>query len=110
MSIRRLMGKAIQSTAILLIAALTLFFFSGCMEDDSFQQDDAYNELYATIEYKAKQCGQRPPYFLILPGIPTKYEVDLCSITIIRQECPFNDYPIFCLELYGDLPGIGPKE
>ena len=91
----------------LIIAYIAL---SGCIEKDDLSNQDAYSQLYAAIDYRAGVCGERPGYFLILPGEPTQYEVDLCSISIIRSECPFNDYPLFCLELYGDLPGIGPKE
>lgn len=87
------------------------FSVSGCIiEKDDISNQDAYSQLYSAIDYKAEVCGQKPGYFLILPGEPTQYEVDLCSITIVRSECPFNDYPLFCLELYGDLPLIGPEE
>lgn len=91
---------------ILFIAALSV---TGCPVDTSIDQSDAYNQIYAAIDYKAKECGTSPAYPLILPDTPSNYGVELCSLTIIRLECPFNDYPLLCLEAYNyDVPGIGP--
>ncbi len=113
---RKVASSPLRSTSgsIRLILALLLVFaitLSGCViEDDDMTNQDAYGQLYSAIQYKQNECGQSPGYFLIFPSEPTQYEIDLCSISIIRQECPFNDYPLFCLEIYGDLPLIGPAE
>lgn len=86
-----------------------LFAASSCIpQDDYVHPSDAYSELIAAIDYRAKQCGNRPANPLILPQKPPTYGVRLCSISIVRMECPFNDYPPFCLEIFFDLPGIGP--
>ncbi len=91
-------------------AAAALLFFSGCIvEKDTVNTDDAYSEVYAAIQFKARQCGNQPGYILLLPDNPPTYGTRLCSLSIIRQDCPFTNYPVFCLEMYGvDLPGIGP--
>lgn len=93
-----------------LIVALSLAASVRCIvEKDVEKTSDAWSEIYAAIEFKAKECGNRPGYLLIVPSKPPSYGTRLCSLTIVRQTCPFTDYPVFCLEMYRvDLPGIGP--
>jgi hypothetical protein len=80
------------------------------MKNDSLPRADATSEIYAAIDAKARQCGSRPGYLLYIPDNPPEYGTRLCSLSIIRQNCPFNDYPLFCLEMYRvKLPGIGPQ-
>jgi hypothetical protein len=67
----------------------------------------AYSEIYASINYKEKLCGHKPETPLIIPENPSEYGVRLCSLMIIREACPFHEYPVFCWELYIDIPGIG---
>lgn len=75
---------------------------------------EAYSEIGAAIDFKRRECGHMPAYPLVIPGRPSEYGVRLCSLTILRQSCPFRDYPIFCLEIYTEecdqcnLPLIGP--
>lgn len=78
------------------------------MQEDYMHRSDGYSELISAIDYRANQCGNRPQLPLILPEKPSKYSVHLCAVSIIRMSCPFNDYPPFCLEIFIDLPGIGP--
>lgn len=83
--------------------------FSGCVMESSLPAIDAQSEIYAAIAYKEGSCGQRPDFILIVPPQPSQYGTELCSISIIRMECPFDHYPMYCLELYNiDIPGIGP--
>lgn len=95
---------------------LLLVLLGGCrlVGDESVELPQVYSEIGAAIDYKEKECGQKPEYPLIIPGRPSQYGTRLCSMSIIRQECPFHDYPLFCLEMYTeecdpcDLPMIGP--
>jgi hypothetical protein len=91
------------------IFAAALFASSCIIEDDTLPAVDAQSEIYAAIAYKEKSCGQRPEFLLIVPPQPSQYGTELCSISIVRLECPFTYYPTYCLELYNiDIPGIGP--
>lgn len=93
----------------LLAIACILLTFRCVVEDDTVATDDAYSEIYAAIQFKARQCGNMPSYFLPIPKNPPEYGTRLCSLSILRQDCPFRDYPVFCVEMMGiDLPGIGP--
>ncbi len=89
---------------------LPLLLPVSCMaRPDVYETADAWSEIYTAIDYKEKECGQKPGYLLIVPENPPTYGTQLCSISIIRQECPFHDYPLFCLEMLEvDLPLIGP--
>ena len=98
--------RLILPTALLLNA---ITFFSGCVIEANLPAEDAQSEIYAAIAYKEGSCGQRPDFLLIVPARPSQYATELCSISIIRLECPFDRYPMYCLELYNiDVPGIGP--
>ncbi|HMU84190.1 MAG TPA: hypothetical protein PKE49_03795 [Leptospiraceae bacterium] len=92
------------------IAFAVLLLLSGCIvENDTVDTADAYSEIYASIQFKARQCGNQPAYPLLVPENPPSYGTRLCSLSIIRQDCPFTNYPLFCVEMFGiDLPGIGP--
>jgi len=86
-----------------------LLFASSCLPvDTGIDFSDAVSELYAAIDYKRNQCGQAPALPLIPPKKSKEYGVRLCSLSILRAECPFLEYPIFCAEMFIDLPGIGP--
>lgn len=94
---------------LLLTAVFILLSFRCVVEDDTVPTDDAYSEIYSAIQFKARQCGTMPGYLLPIPKTPPSYGTRLCSLSILRQDCPFSDYPIFCVEMMGiDLPGIGP--
>ena len=70
---------------------------------------DAYVEIYRAIDYKEKECKSKPGYLFYVPENPDEYGVRLCSMSILRMDCPFKEYPTFCWELLGvDLPFIGP--
>lgn len=96
-------------TGLALAALFILLSFRCVVEDDTVETADAYSEVYAAIQFKARQCGNMPAYFLPIPKDPPSYGTRLCSLSILRQDCPFRDYPLFCVEMLGlDLPGIGP--
>ena len=94
---------------LLLIPISLLSILVACPENTTVPDDEAWSQIYAAIDHKARECGNQPNYILIVPREPTQYGVELCSLSILRQPCPFNDYPLFCAEMYEiDLPGIGP--
>ena len=88
--------------------AVTLGACGGYQE--TVELSDAYVDIYVAIGYKANECGNRPAYPLLMLDEPSRYAVDACLFAIVRGECPFNDYPILCFELYNtDVPGVGPE-
>jgi len=107
------------TVAIALLSFAFFAFFACVPEEGAMDIREAYSEIASAIDFKAKECGHRPSYPLVLPDRPSKYGIRLCSISIVRQECPFTAYPVFCLEVYTvvcpkelknvcDLPFIGP--
>jgi hypothetical protein len=87
----------------------------GCRVDEAAMDlGDAYSEIGTAINFKANECGNMPAYPLIIPPEPPEYGVRLCGLLILGEPCPFNDYPLFCLELYADIcefcdiPGLNP--
>jgi hypothetical protein len=92
----------------LITAVIILLNPVSCLvEDKAGNTIGAYSEIYASIDYKERLCGHKPEAPLIIPDNPSEYGVRLCSLMIIREECPFHEYPVFCWELYTDIPGIG---
>lgn len=97
----------------LAVAAAALI---GCRVDEAAMDlGDAYSEIGVAINFKANECGgNMPSYPLIIPAEPPEYGVRLCGLLILAEPCPFNDYPLFCLELYADdcdfcdIPGLDP--
>ena len=104
--------KIFQDAQLFRCLAVLILFLSltSCLEkDDSMTRGDATSEIYAAIDAKARECKNRPSFLLLIPDHPDTYGTRLCSLSIIRQSCPFDSYPLFCLEMYKvDLPGIGP--
>lgn len=80
---------------------MILFIFNFCIiEDASINMIDAYSELYQAIEYKYKECGNKPEQPFIPPTKTDRDSLKLCTISILRMECPFNEYPIFCYDMF----------
>lgn len=92
-----------------LAVLLSLLLAGRCLPvDTAIEFGDAFSELYAAIDYKSRECGQQPAELLLPPQKVNEYGLRLCSLSIIRQPCPFNEYPLFCAEMFLDLPGIDP--
>ena len=63
---------------------------------------------WAVDKRKAK-CGEKPPTDLYVLGNTTKFAVDACVYMLVKEACPFTEYPVACYEIYGiDIPGLGP--
>ncbi|MCR9143676.1 MAG: hypothetical protein NXI24_15620 [bacterium] len=101
--------------AYLLWPLILMTLLLACRSDEAAMDlNDAYSEIGAAINFKAQECGTMPAYPLILPGKPTEYGVRLCGLLILGESCPFQNYPLFCLEIYSeqcdfcDVPGLDP--
>lgn len=85
----------------ILILLIFLIIFSNCIvEDASINAIDAYSEIYQATEYKFKECGNKPETPFIPPDRVEREALRLCTISILRMECPFTEYPIFCDDLF----------
>jgi hypothetical protein len=86
-----------------LIFFLFLVFSFCLVEDASIKQLDAYSELSKAIEYKYKECGNKPDQPLIPPTKIDRNSLKICTLSILRMDCPFNEYPIFCYDMFFDI-------
>ncbi|MDH5655291.1 MAG: hypothetical protein OEZ34_05255 [Spirochaetia bacterium] len=101
--------KHLKKIHIYIFVFSSYFLSASCVEKGRMDTTDAWIEVYVAIHEKAKECGNHPQYILPVFEDPKEYGVRLCSLSILRQDCPFNDYPLFCLEMLEvDLPYIGP--
>ncbi|MCC6276259.1 MAG: hypothetical protein IT569_10410 [Leptospiraceae bacterium] len=93
------------------ILVLPFLFITFCADQSKeISQEKSLNEIVAATLYKQDECKNFPGYFLPPPKKPFKYGVDACVFSIIRTPCPFNQYPIICVEMYKvDVKGVGPK-
>ena len=80
--------------------------------------------LYASILYKESYCksknkcigpgGACSPRGTSLRAIlfsslnATSYALDACSFSIMKAECPFDKFSPVCLEIFTDIPNLGP--
>ncbi len=105
-------GPGIARTALRRIAVLLLLgsMFGSCVYEETVELTEAYVQVYVAVAYKASECGGQPAYPLVMIDEPSRYAVDACVFSIVRSECPFQDYPLLCFELYNtDVPGVGPE-
>jgi hypothetical protein len=90
---------------------LTIVVLQNCVvgTDDEFQKNqDALNTAFLL---KKNECGNSPPFLLFKIGKnnPPTFGINACTLAIIMQPCPFNYYPLICLEYFKyDVPNIGP--
>ncbi len=86
---------------LIFVLIFLLLSFQNCyVENKTIQFGDAYITLQEAIDYKYKECGTKPEQILIPPSSSDPNSLRLCSIAIIRSECPFNEYPVFCYDLF----------
>jgi hypothetical protein len=93
------MIRRLYPTAILLFLSL----ISCRSADDTVAIQDAYNQIYFSVQFKQKQCSSpvEPSPSLILVNPPLKHHLDLCTLAITRSPgCPLTGYPRACLLLY----------
>jgi hypothetical protein len=95
--------KYIKSVYGLLIIFLLLFFCRPV--EDRVSSFESQSQINAAADFKAKQCNQpvpQPPLYVFTDQY--KRNLDLCSIAITRLECPFDGYPIICMNIYSEEP------
>lgn len=85
-------------------AVLGAVLLSGCLvQDASISQIEAYSEIYRAVEYKYKECGTRPENEFIPPPKVDLDSLRLCTLYILRLPCPFEEYPVYCYDLYWNI-------
>lgn len=92
-----------KNNFLLILFLLIITTFTCQVEDSSINIVDAYSELYNAIEYKYKECGNKPETNLIPPNQVSRDALKLCTLLILRRECPFDEYPISCYDMYWGL-------
>ncbi len=78
-------------------------YFASCVNQDIVKDSEAYTNLLIAILYKASVCNQQPSYVLILPKKLPRRWYEACIFSIIRMDCPFEEYPIICYKIYEKL-------
>lgn len=81
---------------------LFVLFFSCDVPEEKTESKDNINLGYA-IAFKANECGNYPSYPLYIASgtaKPSKRDIQACVLTIIQQQCPFDNYPFYCLKIF----------
>lgn len=88
----------------ILLCSLFIYMAVACVpKETAVPLDEAYSEIGTAIAIRAERCNGQPGYPLLLPGKPNEYGLRLCSLLILQGECPFQDFPIACLEIYTEV-------
>jgi hypothetical protein len=92
------------------ILLLFLIVLGNCAVSDSIPQKDAQSQILSAINAKAKECNSIPATILpVVLDVPQR-NLDLCTIAILRSECPLVQYPLACVLIYFEKPiGQFPK-
>lgn len=98
-----------KTTFLILFVSLVLILNCG-PGVDRVPTSDAQSQVYAAAKYASEKCGNplpNPP--LVIVNEPVRRNLDLCTISITRTECPFLGYPLVCTLIYleeetGDIP------
>ena len=84
---------------------LSLCFLFVCQNVDTVASRDANSQLLSATSSKARECSLPIPQpILVTPNPVSKRNLDLCTIAILRSECPFVRYPSICLVIYLEEP------
>jgi len=93
---------------ILFIFTLLNLFY--CTDDSGKATTDEKNSLYYAILIKNAECGNNPGVVPFITNKPSKVGTNICMLAILNAKCPFQIYPIECLEYFKiDVPNVGPK-
>lgn len=79
---------------------IVVIFFSCLIEENVIKNQDAYRDFLIAYIYKSTLCNSQPSYFLVFPKKLSKRWFEACIFSIIRSDCPFNEYPSICLKIY----------
>lgn len=73
---------------------------------DFVEKDEAQKDILLASLAKTQECGAGPGYFLPLLKDQDRNAVAGCVIAIVNAPCPFTEYPLLCIRVYGeDVPG-----
>ena len=83
---------------------------TSCAADTTLDTDEANSQIFSAISYKARECGNPIPsqyLFVVSKKVPQR-NIDLCTIAILRTDCPLNSFPLVCVMIYleeiNDIP------
>lgn len=80
---------------------------SCASQEETMKDADAWGLVIFTVQTKRAECGGAPPQLLPVPNKPKLNAVNACALAIIDQPCPFTEYPLLCLGIFGaDIPGF----
>lgn len=86
-----------------LFTLIGILLVANCdLPEKTTESGDNVNLGYA-IALKASECGNNPNYPLFIAGgnaKPAQKDVQVCTLTIIQQKCPFINYPYYCLKIF----------
>jgi hypothetical protein len=95
---------------ITIIATIISFSCSSEeIENETFHEKTKY--LYSAIAFKNSECKGMPGFpLLIIDKKISLYGLNACITSIVLQDCPFENYPLICLEIFKyDVKDIGPQ-
>lgn len=89
----------------LALTGLILSLLASCA-NGYVEKDEAQKDILVATAYKTQECGSGPGYFLPIIKDQDQNAVSGCVIAIVNAQCPFNEYPLLCIRVYGeDVPG-----
>jgi hypothetical protein len=97
---------------LIIVLSLLLLGQFFCVEDNTSVTDEDKKNLVLAIAAKASECGGVGPNFVAFPidEKVERYSVQGCTLAILQAQCPFETYPLICIEIYKvDYPYAGPK-
>jgi hypothetical protein len=81
---------------------LIVFTITNCAVSDTIPQKDAQSQILAAMNAKSKECNTTAVTILpVVIDVPQR-NLDLCTIAILRSECPLVQYPLACVLIYFD--------
>ncbi|MEM7181960.1 MAG: hypothetical protein AAF518_13670 [Spirochaetota bacterium] len=88
--------------AILFIFCVSFGFLHCAVQEAETVSEDNDN-LGLAIAFKQNECGNWPNYPLYIASgnaKPAQKDVQICALTVVQQECPFDEYPWYCLRIF----------
>ncbi|MCB1190019.1 MAG: hypothetical protein H7A23_12650 [Leptospiraceae bacterium] len=92
----------IKRNLLILLLLINLFIYK-CQDQETPTESKDNNDLLVASLLKQAECGKGPNYYLFIASgsaIPAQKDVQVCTLSIIQAECPFDDYPLYCLYLF----------
>ena len=105
------------------LLSISFFCIVLILDCSSNMNQRKINLLYSAILYKESKCEDdnkckkenkcrptNPPLgaLFVAASKASSFALDACTFAILKQECPFDSYSLVCLEIFSDIPGLGP--